>query len=56
MNESAWIYETKMTGFGKFPVLVCGACGKQRQQIPLNYCANCGTKMENAPELEEGKT
>ena len=56
--DSAWINQSRMTGFGLLRVLVCRSCGHERQQIPLGYCANCGAKMVNAEEIEnsEGKT
>lgn len=55
-EPNAWIYQIKTTGFGNYPVLVCGYCGKERRQVPLSFCANCGKRMHNAKELEEDAT
>ena len=49
--EAYWLMNKKKTNFGTFAVLNCGRCGKERQQVPVAYCGNCGAKMLNADDV-----
>lgn len=50
--ESEWILKEFNNGFGKFKRWTCKLCGRARAQVPVKYCAICGSYMKNYLEVE----
>lgn len=51
-SESEWIWQEFGNGFGKFRRRICKNCGRARAQVPVKYCAICGSYMKNYLEVE----